>query len=429
MNTLRAITIALSMALASAPALIAQTIAIRGGTVHTLAGDDIENGVVVMQDGIISAVGAAAAVPAGAEVIDASGLHVYPGLFDAGTRLGLTEIGAVDVTQDLRELGEFNPHLMGATAVHPASEIIPVTRANGITHAIAEPQANAGGVGGQASLIHLNGWTIEEMLIAPSVGAVVSWPTTQGGFRFGGFGRARSSYSERKKQHDEQVAQLGEWVEEAARYDQAVSSGADVDRDLRLEAFAAVVRGDLPLLVNVDREQDIRDAVAFAVEHDLSIVILGGDEAWLAADVLAANHVPVILGPTQSLPTQEDHGYDERYAQPGQLYAAGVKFAFATFDASSSRTLPYEAANAVSYGLPWEEAIRAVTINGAEIFGVGDKLGTIETGKIANLIVTDGDPLEITTQVKDLIINGDIVSLDNKHLELYEKYRARPTKH
>ena len=426
MKTLRTLLYAVAALTLGAASAGAQTVAIRGGTVHTLAGDPIESGTVVMVGGFITAVGTNASVPATAEIIDATGLHVYPGMFDPVTRLGLTEIGAVVVTSDVRELGDFNPHLLGATAVHPASEIIPVTRANGITHAVAAPQANGGGIGGQASLIHLNGWTVEEMMIEPSVGVVIQWPSMAGGGRFR---RAPARpYSERKEAYDDQLSQLETWIEDAARYAQAVENSSSVERDLRLEAFATVVNGEKPLLVFTDREQDITSAVTFAAEHGLRIIIAGGSEAWMVTDLLVENSVPVIIGPTQSLPTQEDHGYDQRYAAPGQLHAAGVKFAFATFNASSSRTLPYEAANSVSYGLPWDEAMRAVTINGAEILGVGDRLGTIEVGKIANIIVTDGDPLDYSSDVLHLIIKGDITSLDNKHLELYEKYRSRPTR-
>src|SRR5512145_298826 len=175
MNRARSISAALGFALAAAP-LTAQNVAVRGGMVHTLAGPVIENGTVVIQNGKITAVGAGVAVPADVTVVDATGLHVYPGLFDAVTRLGLTEIGAVDVTADMQELGEFNPHLIAATAVHPASEHIPVTRVNGVTHAVTAPQPRPAGIGGQATLMNLDGWTIEEMQVVPSVGFTLLWP-------------------------------------------------------------------------------------------------------------------------------------------------------------------------------------------------------------------------------------------------------------
>lgn len=422
-----------ALVLAAGPAAAQQgkAIVIRGATVHTFAGPPIQNGTVVIQDGKIAAVGAGASVPAGAEVIDAAGLHVYPGLFDAVTRLGLTEVGQVDVTQDMTELGEFNPHLLAATAVHPASEHIPVARANGVTHAVAAPQARPAGIGGQATLMHLDGWTIEEMQIAPSVGFVVSWPRLgPGGFGFGGgfggFGQAQRSFRDIKKQYDDQVRRLEGWLEAARRYDAAVRARETVPRDLKLEALARATRGELPLLVLADQERDIKNAVEFAEKQGLRIVILGGNQAYKVRALLAEKKVPVILGPSQSTPTGEDAGYDERFATPGLLHQAGVRFAIATFNSSDSRTLPYEAGSTVSFGLPREEALKAVTLYPAQILGVADRVGTIEAGKLANLIVTDGDPLEIRTQIRHVLIAGRDVSLENRHHQLYERYRSRP---
>ena len=288
------------------------------------------------------------------------------------------------------------------------------------------PNARAGGIGGQGSLVHLDGWTVEEMLIESSVGFSMSWPN----LRTREFDRAtrtvrERSYREAKERYDEQVEELATWLEAARQYAKAVAAGSDVPRDLKLEALSRAAAGELPLLVSAGTERQIRDVIAVAEENDVQVVILGGREAWRVADDLAGNNIPVILGPTQTLPGDEI-SYDRMYAQPGLLYEAGVTFALSTFNSSSSRTLPYEAGSAVSFGLPHEEALKAITINAAEILGVGDRLGTIEPGKIANIIVTDGDPLEITTQVKHLIINGRPTSLDNKHLRLYEKYRARP---
>jgi len=415
-------------ALVAAPAIGQETIAIRGAKITTMAGPVIESGTVVIQNGLITAVGADVPVPAGARVIDGSGLEVYPGMFDAVTQLGLTEIGAVDVTNDRMELGTFNPHLLGRTAVHPSSAHIPVARASGITHAVAAPDARSGGIGGQASLMHLNGWTIEEMLIDESVGFVVSWPSLRGGGRrFGGFGRGGGggNYEQQLERYDAAVDQLDEWITQSRQYDQAVKAGSDLPRDLRLEAMGRVISRDRPLLINASTVKQMRDAIAFAERNDVRIVLLRATEAYQMADELAAANVPLIIGPTQSMP-RDEISYDQMYGMPGVLYDAGVKFALATFNASSSRTLPYEIGSAVSFGLPRDEALKAITINAAEIYGFGDQLGSIEEGKIANLVVTDGDLLEIATQVKFVIINGVDVGLDNKHLELYEKYRARP---
>lgn len=430
MKTARIFLSVLAVAVLCLATLSAQAIAIRGGTVHTLDGTPIEGGTVVIENGLISAVGATVAVPGGAEVIDATGLHVYPGLFDAITQLGLTEVGAVAVTNDVAELGDYNPHLLAKTAVHPASEHIPVARANGITHTVAAPGGGRGGGGliaGQGSLIHTDGWTVEEMVIEPSVGIVTGWPNMRlRSFDFATMSTNERSYREAKKEYDEKIAEIDGWLEAARNYAVAIAAGSDVERDLKLEALVKVTGGELPLLIRVSAERDINNVLDFAERNEVRIILLGAGEAWKVAERLAEADIPVILGPTQSLPRDEDFGYDQVYSAPGQLFAAGVKIGFATFGASASRNLPYEAGSAVSYGLPQEEALRAITINNAEILGVGDRLGTIEAGKIANIIVTDGDPLEIQTQFLHLIVNGRVAARDNKHLRLYETFRARP---
>jgi imidazolonepropionase-like amidohydrolase len=401
----------------------AQTYAIQGGTIHTLAGETFV-GTVVVRDGRIVDVGPNVQPPVGAEVVDASGRHVYPGMFDAVTQLGLTEVGAVDVTNDSREQGDFNPHLQAATAVHPATEHIPVARANGITHAMAAPEG--GVISGQASLVGLDGWTVEEMNIDAGAAMILNYPSLTPRRGFGGFsfGPPRP-FSEVEEEYRQNVSHLDEWMDGGRRYAQAASAG-EVTRDLALEAMAKVVNREMPMLINADGERDIRNAVEWAEEQNIRYVITGGREAWKIADWLADHDVQMILGPSQTMPSDPDASYDEAYANAGKLHAAGVKIAFATFNSSDSRTLPYEAAMAVPFGLPEEAALEAVMKNGAEMLGIGDRMGTIETGKIANLIVTDGNPLEIQTQVLDLFILGRQVSTDNRHKSLYEKYRARP---
>jgi imidazolonepropionase-like amidohydrolase len=429
MKCLRIVTNLMIAACFGLGSVSAQAIAIRGGTVHTLAGPDIDGGTVVIENGLISAVGTDVPVPAGAQVIDATGLQVYPGLFDAMSQLGLTEIGAVDVTNDYMELGEYNPHLLAMTAVHPASELIPVARANGITHTVTAPMARSGGIGGQGSLINLDGWTVEDMVIEPSVGLVLSWPSLQTRrFNYATFSTTQRSFREAEEQYQASIKQLEDWLESARDYKAALAAGIEMEPDLKLAALVKVVDGELPLLVSANSEREINDALDFAKENEVRMILVNPREAWKVSDRLAEEGVPVILGPTQSLPREEDWAYDQVYATPGQLYAAGVKFCFASFDASASRNLPYEAGTAVAYGLPKAEALNALTINSAEILGVGDRLGTIETGKIANIVVTDGDPLEIQTQVLRIVINGLISNTDNKQKALYEKYRARPKK-
>lgn len=421
----------LALSLLAAPAARAQTYAIRGATIHTLAGDPIPNGTVVISNGKITAVGTNVSIPGGAQVINGSGLHVYPGLMDAVTQLGLVEIpqGAAG-TVDLNELGDWNPHILAASAVHPPSELIPVARANGVTHTLSVP--GGGVISGQGVLMHLAGWVMDEMAIRRSGALVVQWPTLStaggfGGFGFGG-GARRRPFNEIKQEYDRRVQELAGWLDRARHYQQAMEKGsqANFERDLKLEGLLPYIQGKLPVLINANGHREIKDAVEFCEKHKLKMILARGREAPKVAALLKEKNIPVILGAAHQLPASEDEPYDQPFSIAGQLYQAGVQVAVATFDTSDVRTLPYEAANYVPFGLPREEALRAITINPARFLGIADQLGTIEAGKLGNLIVTTGDPLEITTQVRYLFIAGKLTSLDNKHQRLYEKYLARP---
>ena len=410
--------------------------AITHAKIFTLAGSPIEDSTIVIRDGKIAAVGAMVEVPQGAQVIDAKGLQVYPGFFDSITQMGLSEISAVGATVDSAETGNYNPDVVAATAVSPSSEHIPVTRASGITEVMAVPASGGmdffggrGIIGGQASAIHLVGWTIDDMLLKKSAAMVLNWPEIETEtFDFSTFSRKEKPYTEAKQEYDKQINELTDWLDRARHYAQAMekSSIAKYDRDLKLEAFAPVLRGELPLLVFANRSRDIRNALEFCDKQKLKMILAGGAEAYKVKDLLRSKDVPVILLPPLTLPLDEDDPYDRLLSQPAELAAAGVKFAIASFDNSFSRRLGQNAANAVAHGLAYDEALRAVTINPAQIFGLGSQIGTLEQGKIANLIVTNGDPLELTTDVKYLFIKGQLTSMENKHHRLYEKYLNRP---
>jgi imidazolonepropionase-like amidohydrolase len=421
---------------ASAQSQPSSTYAITHAKIFTLAGAPIEDGTLVIRDGKVAAVGANVEVPPGAQVIDAKGLQVYPGLFDPITQMGLSEISAVNATVDTSETGAFNPDVVAATAVSPSSEHIPVTRAAGITEVLAVPDSGGfdgggsrGVIGGQASAIHLAGWTINDMLIKKTVAMVVVWPEIRTRtFDFATFSRREKPFGEAKQEYEKQVNELADYLEAARHYAQAMGHGgpSDFQRDVKLEALAPVVRGQLPALVFADSARDIRNAVEFCEKQKLKMILAGGEEAYKVKDLLRSKGIPVILRPTLSQPSEEDDPYDLLLSQPAELASAGVKFAFGSFDNSFARRLGQQAANAVAYGLPYDQALKAVTVYPAEIFGLADQLGTIETGKVADIIVTNGDPLELTTEVKYLFIKGQRTSLDNRHLRLYEKYLNRP---
>jgi imidazolonepropionase-like amidohydrolase len=412
------------------------TYAITHAKIFTLSGATIEDGTVVIQNGKIANVGAGVNIPAGAQVIDGKGLQVYPGLFDPITQMGLREIGAVRATVDSSETGAFNPDVIAAEAVLPSSEHIPVTRAAGITEVLAVPASGGmdsegptGILGGQASAIHLSGWTINDMLLKRSVAMVLNWPEIETQtFDFSTFTRKQKSYSDAKQEYEKRVTELTDWLERARHYAQALGHGGpgDFQRDIKLEALVPVIRGELPVLVLADKARDIRNAVEFCEKQKLKMILGSGAEAYKVKDLLRSKSIPVILGPTLKLPREEDDPYDRLLTQPAELAAAGVKFAFGSFDNSFSRRLGQQAANAVAYGLPYDEALKAVTLYPAEIFGLADQVGTLESGKIANIIVTNGDPLELATEVRYLFIKGQLTSLDNKHKALYEKYLKRP---
>lgn len=421
------------------PAAAQQTVslyAITHAKIFTLAGSPIEDGTLIIKDGKISAVGASVEIPASAQVIDGKGLEVYPGLFDPVTQMGLSEISAVSATVDSSETGAYNPDVVAATAVLPSSEHIPVTRAAGITEVLAVPgsggfdfSGSRGIIGGQASAFNLAGWTMDDMQIKRSVAMVLNWPRIgTRTFDFATFSRKEKPYADAKTEYDRQVNELTEWIDRARHYAQAIGHGgpSDFERDVKLESLAPVVRGQLPLLIFADRAREIRNSVEFCEKQKLKMILAGGGEAYKVKDLLRSKNIPVILRPMLSSPDEEDDPYDRLLTQPAELSQSGIKFAIGSFDNSFARRLGQNAANAIAYGLPYDEGLKAVTLYPAQILGLADQVGTLETGKIANLIVTNGDPLELTTDVKYLFVKGQLTSTDNRHNRLFKKYSNRP---
>lgn len=408
-----------------------ETYAIRNARIVPVTGPVIERGTVVIANGKIAAVGANVTVPAGAKVIDATGLHVYPGMIDAGTTTGLEEIGSVAGSIDTAEIGDNNANIRVEVALHPDSSHIPVTRVNGVTTVITLPRG--GLISGQSALINLDGWVPKDMVVRSPAAMHINWPGSGGGGGGfgGGFGQQRS-ISDLRREQERRVESLRKIFKDAAAYGNAKDAQAKDTNlpkqatDLKLEALVAVARGQVPVVIHTDMERDIKAAIAFADELKLKMILAGGYEAHKVADQLRAKNIPVIVGPVLRMPAREDDPYDAPFANAGLLAKAGVKIAFQTMESENVRNLPYQVGHAAAFGLAKEEALKAVTIYPAEIFGVADKVGSIEQGKIANIIVTDGDPLEIRTNIKHLFINGRQIPLTSKHTELYERYKSRP---
>jgi imidazolonepropionase-like amidohydrolase len=410
---------------------------LRGATVHTMNGPEIPNGTVVVRDGKIIGVGSNLAVPKDLKVIDGKGMHVYPGLIDAGTEVGLVEVNGVRETLDTTEIGKYNPELVALDAVNPSSEHIPVTRTNGITTVATMPEGQL--ISGQVSLMHLDGWTTEDMGVKPRAALHMRMPSIQvpraptapdNENPEAAGGPARVTWAEAKKNFDKEMADLNDFFESAHRYKQAKEAKSPAFKpDLKLEAMLPVIEGREPILVTAIREREIRDAIAFSEKQNVKIILCEAPEAYKVAREIKDHNIPVILGPTLSLPLDEDDAYDRAYTTPADLQKAGVLFSIGTLSGNAnlaSRNLPYQAAQAVAFGLPHEDALKAITRNAAQIWGAAGLIGTVEEGKWADLLITDGDPLEARTQVKLVFIKGKPVDLNNRQHDLYEKYLNRP---
>jgi imidazolonepropionase-like amidohydrolase len=408
------------------------TYAIRNARIVPVAGAEIENGTVVVRDGKIEAVGANVTVPAGAQEIDARGLSVYPGMIDLGTSMGLVEIPqGAGGTVDLQEVGEMNPNAQAYFGINPHSAHIAVTRVNGVTSVLSSPQG--GIISGQAAFINLLGSTPQAMALAPNAALVIDFPRAGGGRggEFFGF-RQQGNITEAITTRDRQIEQLRKLLRDAEAYGRA-QDAATQDKnlprpnvDVVLAALVPYVRGERPVIFRADREPEIRGAVRFAEEMKLRPIILGGNDAGRIAQFLKEHNVPVIVNGVLDLPPLEDDFYDALYANASKLQQAGVRFCISTGDTGSSvRDLPYHAGMAAAFGLPKDEALKAVTLYPAQIIGMGDRLGSIEVGKIANLVVTDGDLLEARTNIRYLFINGRQVPLVSRHTELYDEFKNR----
>ena len=410
------------------------TFAIRNARIFPVSGPEIASGTVVISGGKIQAVGANVAVPASAQVIDGTGLSIYPGMMDSGTSLGLSEISqGAPATIDIAEAGSFNPNAQAIFGINPHSAHVGVARVVGITSVISRP--TGGIISGQAALINLAGYTVPAMTVVPRAAMVIELPHASDG------GRGAAAYLAAQGGATAQAATLLrtrqlDSLRQMLRDADAYGKGMDAyernrtlprpKHDGVLASLVPAVRGQQPVMFPADRASDIRAAVTFAEEMKLKPIIVGGRDAPEVAAFLKQHDVSVLFGHVLDLPSREDDAYDINYAAPAKLAAAGVQFAITSGDCCSEvRNLPSVAGMASAFGLSKADALRSVTLGPAQIFGVGDRLGSIDVGKIANLVVTDGDMLEAKTNTRYLFIDGRLVPLDTKHSQLYDQFKGR----
>lgn len=396
-----------------------RAIALVGGTIHPVSGPDIAAGTLLFEHGKITAVSAEASLPADCEKIDVAGKHVYPGLFESFTDLGLVEIPSVRATLDKAETGSINPNVRANVAVNPDSELIPVARANGILTALVVP--SGGVISGQSAVVSLDGWTNEDMTLRSPAALHVVWPRVRP-LRAWFLKAEEDKFSAERDKH---IRAISDAFANARAYRQR-KQDQSVDIDARWEALIPFLDGKAPVIVHADECEQIQGAVALAEREKLRLVILGGYGAADCAELLKKHNVPVIIAGVQRLPERASDFYDEPFTLAERLRSAGIQFCISgAVEASQVRNLPYHAGMAAAFGLPREVALRAITLSPAEILGVADRIGSLEAGKDATLIVTDGDPLETPTQVEQAYIQGRKIDLGNRHRRLWEKYQEK----
>lgn len=406
-------------------------IALVNATVHPVSSDPIQDATLLFDNGKIVALGRSVKIPKGAKRIDVGGKHIYPGLISPNSSVGLTEIEAVRATLDLTESGVINPNARAESAVNPDSELIPVTRANGILIAHVSPLTKSSGlIGGSTAILALDGWTHEEMTIKAPVAVTLDWPKDPRVSTFG-LNRTESPNAEKHEENYRSRIKLLEDSFEASRaYWKAKESNlGPIDVDLRWEALKPVLEREIPVVVRASTLRQINDAIVWAEREDLRLILLEAQDAWRVAGLLAEKEIPVIVGSINALPRRRWESYDTPFVNAVKLHEAGVLFALGFGgrggEMGIEKNLPYEAAKAVAFGLPPEEALKSITLNPAKILGIDDRIGSLEAGKDATLIVTSGDPLDIRTRVESAFIGGRPVDLSSRHTQLYEKYKKK----
>lgn len=387
-------------------------IALIGGTIHTMAGDAIDGGTILFQKGTIAAIGRDVPLPADVERVDLTGKHVYPGMIHAASNLGLYEISTVDVATDTNELGEFNPNIRAEVAFHPESRHIGVARSAGVLIAVAAPEG--GSISGYSSAMMLDGWTWEQMSLKSQVGLIVNWPATGN-----------------DQNYDRAVKRLHDVFSEARAWQRAreAAEGGTAPRpetDARSQALLPVLNRELPVIVNADELRQLQDAIRWAEQEQIRLVLRGGRDAAYVVDHLVEKQIPLLLTSVLDSPTRNWRPADDVYTLPARLYQAGVTFAIAGEPgAPYLNRLPHEAAAAVAFGLPEEEAVKAVTINTARILGIDRRVGSLEVGKDATLLITTGSPLEFATRIEQAYIQGRRIDMQDAHRQFFDRYMEK----
>jgi len=394
---------------------------LKNATLHTVSSSTYI-GDILLKDGIIAEIGKSVSNPPNAKVIDCTGKHIYPGLIDSGSRLGLVEIDAVSVTNDFDEHGDFVPHMKALTAVNPNAVAIPVTRVNGVTTVFAKP--DGGTFPGTGALIDLFGYSPEQMTCG-SERVIMRFPST------GRRGRwDRRTDEDVKKDAEKALKNINDIWNSAVQY-MKIDSASKADNQKwytnnpQMMALLPIVKGEQPLFIEVNSKNDIESALEWVSEKKLKAVFTGVAEGWRVADKIAKANIPVITGPILNTPRRDNDRYDASYTNPAKMAKAGIKVALRTDNAENTRNLPFNAAFAAAYGMGIENALRSVTLTPAEIFGVADKYGSLDKGKVANIIVADGDPFETKTKIEKLFIRGWSIPLESRQTLLYDEFLQR----
>lgn len=412
--------LALLLSILVLPALHAQVpaptqsdpVALTGGTIYTITDGVIEGGTILFEDGKIMAIGTDIDLPSGTERVDVSGKSIYPGLIDSYSQMGLYEIGAVDMTLDINEQGRINPNVRPEVAFNPESRHIGIARSGGVLVTVSSP--GGGLISGQSSAMMMDGWTWEEMLIKPGTGLIVNWPSPGD-----------------EDDYEDELRELRDAFADARAYRKAFQTVEEgeirhLDFDARWNAMIPVLDGDIPVVVNANLLRQIQDAITWSEEEDVRLVIMGGRDAPYVANHLASKDIPVIVTTVLASPARAWEGYDSQYNLPAKLHGAGIRFAIAgSTSAPYANRLPYEAGAAAAYGLDPAVALRAITLSPAEILGFSNRVGSLEVGKDATLLITDGNPMEYSTHIEQAYIEGRKIDMMDMHRQFYEKYHEK----